>query len=74
MYSMAGLSFVEQVAIWAVFFVAIGSLFYAFYLRSLILQKDKGTEKMQEVWGQFEMVRMLIWLVNQKVSCHLSLF
>jgi len=48
---MQGLSFVEQVAIWAVFFVAVGSLFYAFYLRSLILQKDKGTEKMQEVWG-----------------------
>lgn len=51
MYAMQGLSFVEQVAIWAVFFVAVGSLFYAFYLRSLILQKDKGTEKMQEVWG-----------------------
>jgi K(+)-stimulated pyrophosphate-energized sodium pump len=51
MYAMQGLSFPEQVAIWAVFFVAVGSLFYAFYLRSLILQKDKGTEKMQEVWG-----------------------
>ncbi|MBL8098129.1 MAG: sodium-translocating pyrophosphatase [Anaerolineales bacterium] len=51
MYAMQGLDFVEQVAIWAVFFVAVGSLFYAFYLRSLILQKDKGTEKMQEVWG-----------------------
>lgn len=51
MYAMEGLSFIEQVAIWAVFFVAVASLFYAFYLRARILREDKGTEKMQEVWG-----------------------
>jgi K(+)-stimulated pyrophosphate-energized sodium pump len=48
---MQGLSFIEQVAIWAVLVVAIASLFYAFYLRARILKEDKGTEKMQEVWG-----------------------
>jgi len=48
---MQGLSLIEQVAIWVVFGVAIASLFYAFYLRAQILREDKGTEKMQEVWG-----------------------
>ncbi len=51
MYAMQGLSLIEQVAIWAVFLIAIASLFYAFYLRAHILREDKGTEKMQEVWG-----------------------
>ncbi len=51
MSSMQGLSLIEQVAIWVVFGVAIASLFYAFYLRAQILREDKGTEKMQEVWG-----------------------
>ncbi len=51
MYAMQGLTFIEQVAIWAVLLVAIASLFYAFYLRARILREDKGTEKMQEVWG-----------------------
>jgi K(+)-stimulated pyrophosphate-energized sodium pump len=42
---------VEQIAIWAVFAVAWIGLGYAVFLRSQILREDKGTEKMQEVWG-----------------------
>jgi K(+)-stimulated pyrophosphate-energized sodium pump len=48
---MQGLSSVEVVAIWAVFGVAILGLLYANFLRTQILREDKGTEKMQEVWG-----------------------
>lgn len=51
MYAMQGLTVIEQVAIWAVFLIAVASLFYAFYLRAQIMREDKGTEKMQEVWG-----------------------
>ncbi|HEY5731591.1 MAG TPA: sodium-translocating pyrophosphatase [Anaerolineales bacterium] len=48
---MQGLTPLEAVAIWAVFGVAIIGLLYAVFLRSQILREDKGTEKMQEVWG-----------------------
>jgi K(+)-stimulated pyrophosphate-energized sodium pump len=48
---MQGLTQLEAIAIWAVFGVAILGLLYAVFLRSQILQEDKGTEKMQEVWG-----------------------
>ena len=41
----------EQIAIWAVFAVAWLGLGYAVFLRSQILREDKGTDKMQEVWG-----------------------
>ena len=51
MYAMQGLTPLEAVAIWAVFGVAILGLLYAIFLRSQILREDKGTEKMQEVWG-----------------------
>ena len=51
MYAMQGLTQLEIVAIWAVFGVAILGLLYAVFLRSQILREDKGTEKMQEVWG-----------------------
>src|SRR5688572_17899392 len=51
MYAMQGLELYEAVAIWVVFGISILSLFYAFYLRARILREDKGTEKMQEVWG-----------------------
>ena len=51
MYYMQGLQPFEAVAIWAVFGVAILGLLYALFLRAQILQEDKGTEKMQEVWG-----------------------
>ncbi len=51
MYYMQGLTSLEAVAIWVVFGVAIVGLLYAILLRSQILREDKGTEKMQEVWG-----------------------
>ncbi len=50
MFTM-GLSDFEFWAIWAVFGVAILGLAYAVLLRSQILREDKGTAKMQEVWG-----------------------
>ena len=50
MFTM-GLTNFEQIAIWAVFAVAWLGLAYAVFLRSQILREDKGTEKMQEVWG-----------------------
>jgi len=48
---MFGLSTFEQIAIWSVLFVAILGLLYAIFLRNQILKEDKGTPKMQEVWG-----------------------
>ena len=51
MYAMHGLTSLEAIAIWAVFGVAIIGLLYAVFLRSQILREDKGTAKMQEVWG-----------------------
>ena len=50
MFTM-GLTNFEQIAIWTVFAVAWLGLGYAVFLRSQILREDKGTEKMQEVWG-----------------------
>ncbi len=41
----------EQIMIWAILGVAILGLAYALFLRNQILQEDKGTEKMQEVWN-----------------------
>jgi K(+)-stimulated pyrophosphate-energized sodium pump len=51
MYQISGLTQFETIAIWAVFGVAILGLLYALLLRSQILREDKGTAKMQEVWG-----------------------
>ncbi len=48
---MQGLTTFEQIAIYAVLGVAILGLGYAWFLRSQILREDKGTQKMQEVWG-----------------------
>ncbi len=48
---MQGLTSLEQTAIWAVFGVAILGLAYAVFLRNQILREDKGSPKMQEVWG-----------------------
>ncbi len=50
MFTM-GLSTFETWAIWGVFVTALLGLGYAVFLRSQILREDKGTEKMQEVWG-----------------------
>ncbi len=51
MYYMPGLTSLEAIAIWVVFGIAILGLFYANFLRTQILREDKGTAKMQEVWG-----------------------
>ncbi len=40
----------EQIAVLSVLVVALISLVYAWLLRNTVLNKDKGTEKMQEVW------------------------
>jgi K(+)-stimulated pyrophosphate-energized sodium pump len=46
-----GLNNFEQIAIVCVLLTAIFSLWYAWMLRKVVLKKDKGTEKMQEVWN-----------------------
>jgi K(+)-stimulated pyrophosphate-energized sodium pump len=51
MLGISGLSSFEQIAIFSVLGVAILGLLYALFLRSQILREDKGTQKMQEVWG-----------------------
>ncbi len=48
---MQELSSFEQAAVWAVLGVAIFGIAYAFVLRAQILAQDKGTARMQEVWG-----------------------
>ena len=49
--SHMGLSVFETIAIWSVFGIALVGLAYALILRSQIMREDKGTERMQEVWG-----------------------
>src|SRR5512135_1080936 len=46
-----GLNSFEQIAIICVLFTAFISLWYAWMLRKTVLKKDKGTDKMQEVWN-----------------------
>ncbi|GAP18138.1 sodium-translocating pyrophosphatase [Levilinea saccharolytica] len=46
-----GLNNFEQIAIVGVMITAFVSLLYAWLLRGTVLNKDKGTEKMQEVWN-----------------------
>ncbi len=46
-----GLNVFEQWAIVGVLITAFISLAYAWFLRGKVLKKDKGTEKMQEVWN-----------------------
>jgi len=46
-----GLNSFEQIAIICVLFTAFVSLWYAWMLRKTVLRKDKGTDKMQEVWN-----------------------
>jgi K(+)-stimulated pyrophosphate-energized sodium pump len=48
---MSDLNQFEQIAIYTVLGVAILGLGYAVFLRAQILREDKGTAKMQEVWG-----------------------
>ena len=49
--SRHGLNTFEQIAIVCVVLTAFISLLYAWFLRGNVLKKDKGTEKMQEVWN-----------------------
>jgi K(+)-stimulated pyrophosphate-energized sodium pump len=49
--SRTGLNNFEQIAIVFVLVAAFISLAYAWWLRSTVLKKDKGTEKMQEIWN-----------------------
>jgi len=49
--SRHGLNDFEQIALVFVLAAAFLSLAYAWWLRSTVLKKDKGTEKMQEVWN-----------------------
>ena len=46
-----GLNSFEQIAICGVMLTAFISLWYAWMLRKVVLKKDKGTPKMQEVWN-----------------------
>ncbi|HPW17108.1 MAG TPA: sodium-translocating pyrophosphatase [Candidatus Aminicenantes bacterium] len=46
-----GLNSFEQIAVCGVMVTAFFSLWYAWMLRKTVLKKDKGTEKMQEVWN-----------------------
>jgi len=46
-----GFNTFEQVSMLGIIVVAIISLVYAYLLRKHVLKKDKGTEKMQEVWN-----------------------
>lgn len=48
---MSELTQSEQIAIYTVLGISILGLVYAVVLRRQILREDKGTEKMQEVWG-----------------------
>ena len=49
--SRHGLTPFEQIAVIFVLATAFISLIYAWFLRGKVLKKDKGTEKMQEVWN-----------------------
>ena len=51
MFQMTDLTAFERVVPFLVIGIAIISLLYAWWLRSGVLKKDKGTAKMQEVWN-----------------------
>ena len=51
MFSLPGVSTFEVIAIWSVLVIAFFGLGYALLLRRQVMACDKGTAKMQEVWG-----------------------
>ena len=51
LFGLSKLTVFEQGAVWAVLAISLLSIAYAFVLRSQILAQDKGTARMQEVWG-----------------------
>src|SRR5512138_150542 len=46
-----GLNDFEQLAVVFVLITAFISLLYAWLLRGVVMKKDKGTQKMQDVWN-----------------------
>ncbi|WP_245860525.1 sodium-translocating pyrophosphatase [Candidatus Chloroploca asiatica] len=48
---LEGLDALQQAAVWAVLAISVFGIVYAFVLRAQVLAEDKGTAKMQEVWG-----------------------
>ncbi len=48
---MQDLTSFETIAVWLVLVISLFGIGYAFWLRSQIMSHDKGTERMQEVWG-----------------------
>jgi len=51
MFSLPGASNFEVFALWSVLAIAFMGLGYALLLRKQVMRCDKGTPKMQEVWG-----------------------
>ena len=51
MFLMTDLTAFERVVPFVVIGIAIFSLLYAWWLRGVVLKKDKGDSKMQEVWN-----------------------
>lgn len=51
MFSLPGASSFEVIAIWCVLLISFFGLAYALLLRKQIMACDKGTDKMQAVWG-----------------------
>ncbi|PYG87410.1 K(+)-stimulated pyrophosphate-energized sodium pump [Ruminiclostridium sufflavum DSM 19573] len=54
MFSLSNATTFEIVGIWCVLAIAFLGLAYALLLRSQVLKFDKGTQKMQEVWGSIK--------------------
>ncbi len=48
---MQELTSIQWYGVWTVLGVSIFGIVYAFFLRSQVMAQDKGTPKMQEVWG-----------------------
>ena len=48
---MNKLTMFEQSAVWVVLALSLLGIAYAFILRAQIIAQDKGTDRMQEVWG-----------------------
>ncbi|HEU5090141.1 MAG TPA: sodium/proton-translocating pyrophosphatase, partial [Roseiflexaceae bacterium] len=48
---MQYLNSAQGAAVWVVLAISVFGIVYAFILRSQILAQDKGTARMQEVWG-----------------------
>ncbi len=51
MKGLENLTGLQEAAVWTVLVISILGIAYAFFLRNQILAQDKGTAKMQEVWG-----------------------